>query len=664
MENKKYISKPVTSKKIATLLSTGLVVLPLASCKAKQNIQQIQTEEPETQIVLCDTSSINLDAILNEYKKAYDNQTVMNGKEQMKYYVELYDVLKTTEENQSIKNDEANALYIEDGEDNDIDEVITYNFDGTELVYDDNQNNKFFINGELIKNISDSSVWLKTLFGEFEIKELNDSYCITNTNTNNSTVTNIEYSDDGNFSISESKNDMTSTYTFGSDGKLISSQFEKNIGYPLENTKTNYKNGDIDIYSKFNNYNDELVEQRYEDGSYILNMYNCGIDRKRLKKMSSYVDQGYDKITYFYDSKDSLQEIDASSESEHIDGYHSMINVKLLPNGDYYKYYKYVDNTGKIVDEEMEENKYNNYKSSVIKSWNDEKNALDVVVSKWDYNVLAKDGSKGAWTYQSRNGKVSIKQIDGVIYNYGEDRFGPYANGFKRDKDGITYYKAEGKKERFEDQNGNIKYYDNDNKIKSVYNKKSKTEYYDYDNNVIKEIDNKSNDEIEVEANGEVYKLNKGGKVTFYDNGNKEYYYYNDDNYSKYDRETKGEIELKSGKIYTKYDQNHKIIYINDGETVKEYYDYDQGLLKSVRADGVYTSYYDDGSGVARICNVDNEKTQLIDGYELNKHGELTYFHDGTGRVKTYSDPETSRKINYLESGGRFVTEDRYNYVI
>lgn len=641
---KRNIFKPISPKKIAALLSVSLVMLPLTACREKN------VEKPRIEIEFCDTSDIKLDTYLNNYVEDYENGKIRNGIEMYNYYEELFEILSQeeivpTEENQNIKLENSN---------------VTYNFNKELMQYEKKEDSYYYANDEIIKKVYNSLgfVELKTNNGTIKINKHEASYIITNKNEKKSIETFLQYNQDGSYKVTEKTDSKSDTLEFNNKGLLETSI---NIEYRKSNIKKIYKNGDINIYDKYEHEN--LIERINLDGSYIIVDYNNGIDKSRY---NFYPESriSYDKITYFYAPNDHLQKIETYDESLINTNHNREDKTIFLPNGDYYEYIKTYDENNQLYEDEKIENKYNKYSTRVISEKNEEGN-FDQIIERYDYNAISPDkklGFTGDWVFKSVNGKVVITQKDGIIYNYNEEN-GEFVKAYKAEKDGVTYYNEDTKKIKFYGFDGTIMQFDENEKIDYIDNGITRISYYNYDKNFISYISNCSENEITVEANGKSFKLSSTGNVSFYKNGNTMHYAY-DDNIRHSYHENGVEWQFVENETTTFYDENHKITGIIKDGIRTDYYDYDNNIIQSFEENGIRYTYYEytniDERKIKKIENFGSEEVYIYDGYELKTGSSISYYENG--QVNYYSYDE-SCNIKFNEDGKHdYETKDGKKY--
>lgn len=268
-DERKVISRPSTSQKLALLLSTGVLVLPLAACRSNNE----PVEKPRTEVVLCDTSDIRLSKYIEEYIADFESGKISDSTEMYEYYKELYELLKLEPTSET----------------DEISQTTTYNFNKELMNYDtyEEETGFYYANGEIIKSSDFSSVNVKTLQGNIEIQDGDEYYTIINTEADNYIETTIQYNLDGSWEISEDKDGEVQTYNFNEKGILVSSEIDNHEG----KTKKIYLDGNINVYNNYDVYTYfepeklTLIEERKEDGSYII--YDSGnIDETRFNLYS------------------------------------------------------------------------------------------------------------------------------------------------------------------------------------------------------------------------------------------------------------------------------------------------------------------------------------------------------------------------------------------
>ena len=641
---KRNIFKPISPKKIAALLSASLVMLPLTACKEKN------VEKPHIEIEFCDTSDIKLDTYLNNYLEDYEKGKIRNGTEMYNYYEELYELLSqeeivSTEENQNIELENSN---------------VTYNFNKELMPYEKKEAAYYYANDEIIKKVCDGLgfIELKTKDGTIKINKDEASYVITNRDEKNLIETVLKYNQDGSYKVTEKTDSRSDTLEFNKGGLLKTSI---NFKYYTSKIKKIYKNGDINIYDRYDGEN--LIERINLDGSYFISEYNKGIDKSRYNFCPEFRNF-YDKITYFYAPNDYLQKIETYDESLVNTNYNREDKTIFLPNGDYYEYIKTYDENNQLYEDEKIENKYNKYSTCVIIKKNEEGN-FDQIITRYDYNAISprkNHGVIGDRIFESVNGKVVIIQKDGIIYNYNRIN-GEFEKAYKTEENGVTYYNEDSKKIKFEAFDGTIKEFDENEKINYIDNGITRISYYNYDNNLISYISNCSENEITVEANGKSFKLSSTGNVSFYENGNTMHYDY-DDNISHSYHENGVEWRFVENETTTFYDENHNITGIIKDGIRTDYYDYDNNIIESFEENGIRYTYYEytniDERKIKKIENFGSEEVYIYDGYELKKDSSISYYENGQLNYYSY---DKSNNFKFKEDGKHdYETKDGKKY--
>lgn len=265
-DKRKIIFGASTSQRLALLLSTGILVLPLAACRSNSET----VEKPITEVVLCDTSDIRLSEYIEKYIADFESGDISDGTEMYNYYKDLYELLKQEPISET----------------DEISQNTTYNFNKALMNYDtyEKKSGNYYANGEIIKSSGFFSVNVKTLHGNIKIQDGDEYYTITNTETDNSIETTIKYNSDGSWEISEDRSGENQTYEFNDEGVLVSSEIDNNEG----KTKKIYTDGNINVYNNYYcglNERLSLKEERKRDGSYII--YDSGnIDETRYNLYS------------------------------------------------------------------------------------------------------------------------------------------------------------------------------------------------------------------------------------------------------------------------------------------------------------------------------------------------------------------------------------------
>ena len=607
---RKRISRPSTSQKLALLLSTGVLVLPLAACKSN-----VETDKkPITEVSLCDTSDIRLSKYIEEYITAFESGDISDSTEMYAYYKELYELLKQEPISET------------DG----ISENTTYNFNKELMNYDtfEEESGSYYANGELIKDINFSSVNVKTLYGNIEIQNNDEYYTIINKASDNSIETIIKYNLDGSWEISENKNGENEIYKFNNEGLLTTSEIE-------DETKKVYVDGNINVYNNYKftfNENTRLIEERKPDGSYII--YDSGrIDETRFNRYSDY-SKYFDKIIYYYGKNDKINQIKAYNTWEYNDNRRGEGEVIIFPNGDYYEYNKYFDEDDNIYRNEKIERKYDKSRTEINETV-DENGEKIVTICTWEDDVHTSSGAIDI-TYYSINNKVLKERKNGIIYEYSSED-GLFFRAYKVQDDGEMYYRKDGTKLRFEGKDGTrIGYYENEN-IEYIENDKTFTRYHKDYPKVISYMSNKTDEDITVEINGKKYKLSETGYVKCFENGDIQEYYYDENNgYQKYES---GNCVYKEKGITTTKDSNENILNISNNTTRTEFYDYNQNFISSIQNKS------------------EEEITVEANGKEfvLGENGLVSFFEDGSTKRYKYDD---NKIIEYTTYGTHKIFED------
>lgn len=285
-----------------------------------------------------------------------------------------------------------------------------------------------------------------------------------------------------------------------------------------------------------------------------------------------------------------------------------------------------------------------------------------VMYYREDATKLRYEGEDGIKIFYYENGNISSIETSTTYMRYNKDypNIISYAsnrseeeitievNGkeFKLGKNGhVTCYENGDTKEYYYDENTGYKYYESGDweyeengvvtkkdiygNILAISDDKMYIGYHDYDENLISMISNRSEEEVVVEANGKEFKLTQSGHVSFYENGDTKEYNYDDNTRSVYYRDGSSSI-LKDG-TWTDYNKDNEITSTRSGNNRTEYYDYEKGLVKSKRENGIYTSYYYDQQ-ISQIEN-HNEEGVIVtvndiygNVYDLN-NGDYAHFY-------------------------------------
>ncbi|MBP3708372.1 MAG: hypothetical protein J6J36_07250 [Clostridia bacterium] len=645
---KKKIKLAVTSKKIAALISSVALALPITACTNK-NVNESEVEsstpviettverdyEQEVRKQLCDTSYISLEKYLQEYLSNYEKGYFSLGTDMYKFFESKYNLLTA---------------------DSNVDGV-TCNFDESHITAELHFGE--YRHGDItIKRVRDSSVWLKTLNGSISIEKDGKSYIIVNEDTENETESTIKCRYDGSFELSNSNGDH---YVFGEDGKL---KWSEQLDYRY---RTEYEDGKITYYTKYDEES-QPIEKRHKDGSYEVISYDYPNNKEfELPEGLGFPDAVY---TYKYGKDDKLKSVNISGRyskdySDLEDGsyylYGSRIRIPyevessfpeiyessglirvytkkvtesfeavVYPDKSYYKYYERINEDGSIAEQSKEYCKNDDYKI-IEQKFHDENGNEHVCYVKWNYKLLSpsKDSekeAKGDLEYASIDNVIITKMIDEKIYKYyGKDESilvdgygrGDFKEAYSVQKDGIIYYREDGSKQSFFAQNGDKTYYDENESITKTIINGTETEYYDYDSEFIKSVYNKSDKDIVVSVNGEDVTLSKNGKINYTEEGNRASYYNNGTNIDYFKN---GGYCVTEGGVSTSYDEYNCITNVKKDGISISYYDYDTNSIKAVRI-------------------VSNEDMEIEwDGFQLKNHSSIEYNEDGSYKEYKYDD--------------------------
>ena len=357
----------------------------------------------------------------------------------------------------------------------------------------------------------------------------------------------MEFKPDESCKISEKEGKTSKTFAFDSDGKLVSSVFIDEQG---KEVKREYQDGNIDVYDQFNKF-DTLQESRNQDGSYVI--YTLGFDKDRYGFDPPRKD--CDLAAYYYDKDSNLQEVSVEYDRMKNDDTHEVYEAKLLPNGDSYEYIKQLDKDGNTIMTEKIENIYKQTKT-VVREQIDEDGNKETLVWKYDYTLINPDkflrgvDVQGDIVYQSWNGNVVTKEIDGIIYNYGQD--GEFYNAYQTSEDGVTYYRENQSKSKFIDKDLTETEYNEEGKVTSVKKEDIRTSYYDFENNLIDAVNNEGKETVTVELNGKEYELDPNGYVDLNEDGSMRIYHKNPENFV---------WDLGNGTIYESIDGEERFVH-------------------------------------------------------------------------------------------------------
>lgn len=666
-------------KKIATLLSAGLLMLSTTACETKEKIE----EEPygPINITLCDTSYINLDGFLEDYESEYEAGKISNGSEMYEYYGNLYEMLCKEEIEEPTESSEENIddfLFEEStSEENDKKIKQTYNFDMSPLQYEEESGGYFYSNGKEIKSINFSSVELMTVDGKINLKQEEESYYLTNTNENEGIETIVQYNSDGSYVVTENSQEENLSYEFDESGILVESSFYYN-GHQEEISSgyKKYKNGDINYYDTYDS-SDSPVEKMYDNGEIDVIRYNSQIDKNRYRfklddggyiEKSRYIDDYYNEITYSYDENGNLSKIIAyDKERDDTSGELYKMNVIFQPNGNYYKFLKTYNKEGKLTRVEKTERQYNDKRSSIITDINENGEEIETLLV-WDYKCLpeSKNERPGDYVYEKIGDNIVIEQKDDVIYHYDRES-GEFREAYKREENGTFYYRENGSLERFDGIDGVKKSYDEQGEIINIDNGMTSISYYDYKNELISYYKNNSDKVITTEINGQKLEIKPGSHVDFYKDG-KIRTIYNSENDNVYYLESGSEWVTKDG-ITTYYDENHNITGISKDGITTFYYDYNNNIVKSKKIDDIEYEYYENQS--IKIVRNYKKGDEIINyaGYDLRNGSFISFFENGNVDRFYYDENysisyyETGEEKTIEEQGTRKVYDKNYNII-
>lgn len=672
---KKRFRGPISSKKLAALLSSVVLVFPLASCTDKdsgnlknENLDsvigptQYVDYELEARKQLCDTSSITLESYIEQYVSDYSSKDGFDGTEVYYFFDETYSTL--------IKDSQMDG--------------VTYNFDGTPMKYTKQtevlermfeyspdfysydsmeiEAVEYSYGDVAIKRIMESAVWLKTLDGSITIEKKGDSYIVVNSDDGACHKNFIECNSDGSLKLG---NDDPELYVFGEDGKLKWSEHDYEY-------RSEYENGEISCYTKYND-DSQPIEKHHRDGSYEIISYGYTYNEGfKLPEGFGFPNAVY---TYKYDKNNKIKSVNISgrNSTEYTDladgshyEYESMIEIPfevkssfpeiyercgmipihtkkstesfeavVYPDMSYYKYYERKNEDGSIAEQSKEHCKNNDYKIIEQKFYDENGNEHSCYV-KWNYKLLplsknSENNAKGDLEYASIDNVTITKMIDGKIYKYyGKDEFfprngedekihsrGEFKEAYSVQKDGITYYREDGSKQSFFAKNGDETYYGENGDITKTIVKGMETEYYNHDSGFVKSVYNKSDEDIVVSVNGENITLSKNGKISYTEEGNRESYYNNGTNIDYF---KDGGYRVTEDGVSTSYDEYNCITNVKEDGISISYYDYETNSIKAVS-----------------ISSVEDMEIEW-DGLQLKNNSRLEYNEDGSYKTYKYDD--------------------------
>ena len=253
----------------------------------------------------------------------------------------------------------------------------------------------------------------------------------------------------------------------------------------------------------------------------------------------------------------------------------------------------------------------------------------------------------------ARDGVVEIYSKDGFIYKLNQ-----VFNGREMCEQ-FEGHKVEGNTITYADCNG---------KITRILSDVQDIGYSDYENNVKKYVKNLSENEIEVEFNGNNYALEKDGSVSNnIDNSIITYIKNKDFTLTKYlekGRLEKGWSELRTPDETIMYDANDKIKSISKENYYVSYYDYDKNIIQKIKENGISKEFFEDGCSVKSIENISCEEPYVYDGYKLKIGSKLKYNDDKSLREYYYDDTKyikntwEGRHIEIKEDGTLY----KYNH--
>ena len=605
-----------TSKRLATLLSLGAIALPLVGCTPAESKEVHEDEHKKLDISFCDTSNISAQNYYEGYVKSYADGDTTYIIDQME------DIRKAYEKMTAIPG----TFETEPG-------GITFNFDGTVMPYELKEGVTFYANGERIKEIFMSTVWLKTADGYFKINKDDNSYIIKNCNEKQKIETEITYGEDKSCSIVEHNGGKVATYEFDDNGLLL---YSKIIGDGFE--EKTYVDGNPDMCSV--EKNEKYTKELKKDGSFVIITTNRGMLSERLGYNLLGLSDDFGEIKFYYDRNEKLRHVDARRE-DYYNG--KFIKMIAYPNGKVFYNKEGHDKDGNVISVEKIEQEYDVKKNSIkfetaLTKKVDEDGKMHTLVYKDDYtlinpeNITRNENWQCDRSYMSRDGVVEIYSKDGFIYTLKQ-----VYNGSEK-SEYFEGHKVEGNTVKYADCNG---------KITRALSDIQDIGYWDYENNVKEYVKNLSENEIEVEFNGNNYLLEKDGSVSCNsDNSIVTYRKNKDFTLTKYLEKgwlEKGWSELHTPGETIRYDADDKIKSISRENYYVSYYDYDKNIIQKISENGISKEFFEDGCSVKLIQNNSCEEPYVYDGYELKigsrlKYNDnkslIEYYYDGTKYIK------------------------------
>lgn len=605
----KNIKKPNILKKVLLYAAAGTAAIQFASCN-KTDKQKEAKEIPEIQ--LYDSSDLNIDYMLKQYKMNYENRNVKGAKNEYEKFSELYEKLHS------------------------------------ENTIDDNELKTYYYDMSIAKD----SIKIKTTQGYLTIQEQDESYNIINENKNTTVETKIQYNSDGSWKLNEQDlyTKGTQSYVFSTNGMLQESTDK-------QGNKSIYKNGNLNCYNQYNKY-DQLLKQQNSDGSYII--YTHKMDKNMLNILGLEKQASYDSVVIYYDNGGIFNHGETSNEATHNDNTKEIEQRRVFADGSSYLYEIDKDINGNTVRTYKEEKKKGQYMQYV------EKNEENTIVYKYDY-------LKNDTVYEEINGTILCELKNDIIYKYSYED-GKFYDAYKVTENGTAHYNEDGVIKRFEDTEKNeVIYYNDEGKIGQIDRPEITISYNDYDKNLVSGINNKTTKEIEIDANGTNYKLGNDGYCQFDKNGNCTRYRYNEDLDMTFVPQD-SHVQYNNGKI-TAYNNENEIIETLTADERIGYYDYQNNKIKYKNESGFYTSYYEnqvlksvinqnekDTDNVITVNDQNGNEYELLagDSIEFNENGNIEKVKQGDSEKYFFIDGNTDYYKKYTRSSDNFKCEIYY----
>lgn len=426
----------------------GLIENFLIYVLGKDSTMDIGVYRDYTDIVnlIIRTTNISITDMLNHDTRYIIERLKEEGIKDAKHIVELIDTMGTTMKNEEFEavNDlrvEIYSLYFEnlfeqkvkDGWT--VEEIYYYTLDILKNNYIQRKygdENPYFIeqsdvNKEILRKIYSSS----TKSPKYTVKETTEEFvCINLEAPENPIEVYLAKKDEQGNIIVYDKNSLRQVNidtSYGEFAKILEQngiitynelQEEKNIMNKEEFIEY-CKKRDCNKNKLNSNNNITDYMKRNNDGSYIIFNYNTGLDLNKYKFYENSL-KTYNKIEYYYDSDNKLEEIIAYSDDYDNNKNHYIENISFLPNGDYNQEITYYDINGVECENKEIEYQYENSKMVVVNTKN-KWGKFDETVTKYDYTVISPyifDGyfEKGDCVSQTLNGEMIVEKKDDITY--------------------------------------------------------------------------------------------------------------------------------------------------------------------------------------------------------------------------------------------------------